>query len=213
MATLEGLVDQIKQCEQKGDLMGIVRLRAEIARDFPGTSQAAEALFRMGLYFLFVENQVPAAMQTFEESIKTKDPVWSKAARVSLASLYLREQKPQKALLELRKVTGEKEAPSIHTVSAFSIMESVLEEMGDAGAARKAKQDKVRHLATLADMARQEGDDGVLAFYLVSLGQEQVSLGQFDSAKTLLGEIVSMGAGRAGQNTLNQAQSLLKTLP
>jgi len=210
--SVQALVEQIKQCEQKGDLMGIVRLRAQIARDFPATPEAAEALFRMGLYFLFVENQIPSAMQTFEEAIKTKDPQWSKAARVSLASLYLREGKPQKALLELRKAIGEKEPSTIHVISALSIMESILEEQGDLNAAKQTKRDKVRHLAILADEARKAGDDGVLAFYMVSLGQEQVQLGEIFSAKTLLEEVIAMGAPRAGQSALNQAQTLLKSL-
>src|SRR6476619_4956516 len=117
MSTVNDLVEKVRQCEAKGDLGGIVKLRAQIALDFPGTPEAAEALFRLGIYLLFIENQPDAAKQTFEDAIKTKDPNWSKAARVSLASLYLREQKTQKALLELRKAIGDKDTPSIHTVS------------------------------------------------------------------------------------------------
>lgn len=206
------LTARIRECEAKNDFMGIVRLRAQIARDFPNTPEAAEALFRLGLYFLFAQNDVPSAMQTLEDAIKTKDPHWSKAARVSLASLYLREQKPQKALLELRKAVNEKEPPSIHTVSALSIMEAVLEEQGNHAAAEKAKQDKLQHLAALADDARTKGEHGALAFYLVSLGQELLRIRQADAAKKTFDEVIALGPEKAGQQTFTQAQTLLKTI-
>ncbi len=136
----------------------------------------------------------------------------SKAARVSLASLYLREGKPQKALLELRKAVGDKEPSTIHTVSALSIMEAIHEEGEEPALARKAKQDKVGHLANLADDARKAGDDAGLGYYLLCLGQEQALLGEFIMAKTFLNEVVSMGPGRAGQGAVTQAQTLLKTI-
>ncbi|MCC6808667.1 MAG: hypothetical protein IT381_14680 [Deltaproteobacteria bacterium] len=212
MATLDELLDNMKQCEAKGDLGGIVKLRARIARDFPNTPEAAEALFRLGVYLLFIENQPDAAKQTFEDAIKIKDPNWSKAARVSLASLYLREQKTQKALLELRKALGEKDPPSIHTVSALSIMEAIHEEAGSSADVRNTKEEKVRHLNVLVQQSREAKDDGALAFFLFSLAQEQFALGMPAIAKNLLQEIIGMGAQRAGQGLVNQTQGLLKQI-
>jgi Tfp pilus assembly protein PilF len=212
MASVSDLVEQIRQCEAKGDLGGIVKLRARIARDFPGTPQAAEALFRLGVYLLFIENQPEAAKQTFEDAIKTKDPNWSKAARVSLASLYLREQKTQKALLELRKALGEKDPPSIHSVSALSIMEAIHEEAGAAGEARKAKEEKVKHLEQLLAGSKENNDDLATGFFLVSLAQEHTALGAPATAKSLLGQVVQMGSSRVGQGIITQAQGLLKQI-
>ncbi len=212
MTTLPDLLERMKVCEQKGDLGGIVKLRAQIARDFPNTSEAAEALFRLGVYLLFIENQPDAAKQTFEDAIKIKDPNWSKAARVSLASLYVREQKMQKALLELRKAVSDKDPPSIHTVSALSIMEAIHEEAEAHGEARKAKEEKVKHLRTLVEQARTENDDGALAFFAFSLAQELVMLGTPASAKVLLSEVIGMGAVRAGQGMIQSAQGLMKQL-
>jgi tetratricopeptide (TPR) repeat protein len=212
MSTVGDLLDKIRQCEAKGDLGGIVKLRAQIARDFPGTPEAAEALFRLGVYLLFIENQPDAARQTFEDAIKTKDPNWSKAARVSLASLYLREQKTQKALLELRKALGEKDPPSIHTVSALSIMEAIHEEEDNAAEARKAKEEKVRHIERLLDDGRTAKDDGAVGFFLASLAQEHMALGQPQTAKTLLTELINLGASRVGQAMIAQAHGLMKQL-
>jgi tetratricopeptide (TPR) repeat protein len=177
MATLDDMREEMQALQTKGDLRGIVKLRATIARDFPNTADAAEALFRLGLYFLFVENQTQAAMQTFEDAIKIKDSHWSKAARVSLASLYLREKKPQKAMLELRKAIGEKEPASVHTLSALSIMELVHEEAGESAKVREVKETKVTHLRTLVEQARSGGDQPALAFYQRTLTMELSALG------------------------------------
>jgi tetratricopeptide (TPR) repeat protein len=212
MTTLADLLDRMMVCEQSGDLGGIVKLRAQIARDFPSTPEAAEALFRLGVYLLFIENQPDAAKQTFEDAIKIKDPNWSKAARVSLASLYVREQKTQKALLELRKAVSDKDPPSIHTVSALSIMEAIHEEAGANAEARKAKEEKVKHLTTLLEQAREANDDSALAFFAFSLAQELVALGTPASAKVLLSEVIGMGAPRAGQGLVQSAQGLMKLL-
>ncbi len=210
--TLEEANEQMRRLEAKGDLRGIVTLRAQIARDFPGTPEAAESLFRLGLYFLFVENQPQAAMQTLEDAVKAKDPQWSKAARVSLASLYLREQKPQKALLELRKALGDKDPPSIHTVSALSIMEAIHDDSGDTAKVRETKEEKVKHLKVLVDQSRGEADDGALAFFLLSLATEQSALGALAEAKAAANEVVQLGPQRAGQQNIHQAQALLKAL-
>lgn len=210
--SLDALLAEMQALESKGDLRGIVKLRARIAAEHPDTPEAAEALFRLGLYFLFVESQPQAAMQTFEQAIKIKDPNWSKAARVSLASLYLREQKPQKALLELRKALGEKEPPSIHTVSALSIMEAVHEQSGDAAEARKTKTEKVRHLEVLLQQAVAAADDAAVGYFTVSLAHESLGLGRPAEAKQLAQQVVAMTAARAGQSAVHQAQALLKVL-
>jgi hypothetical protein len=161
---------------------------------------------------LFVENQPQAAMQTLEDAVKAKDPNWSKAARVSLASLYLKDGKPQKALLELRKALGEKDPPSIHTVSALSIMEAIHDEAGDDAKVRETKEDKVKHLDTLVTQARTEKEDNALAFFLLTLAHEQQALGMNEAAQRSATEVVQLGAGRAGQHNLHQAQALLKSL-
>jgi len=210
MADLAELHSRIKQLEAKGDFAGITRLRAEIARDFPGTPDAAEALFRLGLFFLFAQGEIPAAMQTFEEAIKCKDPQWSKAARVSLASLYLREDKPQKALLELRKAVGTNEPPSVHTISALSIIELIHDKAGDTHMAREAKQDKVKHLEAVIADARKAKDDPTLAYFLVSLAAERALLGEGRTASTLYKEVVDMGAARAGEAMAKEAAAALK---
>jgi tetratricopeptide (TPR) repeat protein len=210
--TLEDALAQMQQLESKGDLKGIIKLRAKIAQAFPNTPEAAESLFRLGLYFLFVENQPQAAMQTLEDAVKTKDPNWSKAARVSLASLHLREGKPQKALLELRKALGEKEPPSIHTVSALSIMEAIHEEAEDHGKVRETKEEKVRHLQSLIASSRATEDDGALAFFLLSLAQERLALNDIPGAKGAANEVVTLG-NKGGASNLALAQAFLKTIP
>lgn len=212
MADLEALKNQIREHEARNDLRGITKLRAQIARDFPGTSDAAESLFRMGLYFLFVESNVPAAMQTFEEAIKTKDKQWSLAARVSLASLYLREEKPQKALLELRKAIGNDETPSVHTLSALSIMELVLEREEKHGEVKEVKEKKLEHYAQLSEVARRDRDDFSLAFFLLGWGEELVSLHRPGDAKPLADEALAMGPERSGKALHTRAQALRKTL-
>ncbi len=210
MATLQDLQTQIKASESRGDLRGIVKLRAQMAHDFPGTTEAAEALFRLGLYFLFVEANVESAMQTLEESAKIKDGNWSKAARVSLASLYLREGKPQKALLELRKTLGDKDPPSIHTVSALSIVEMIHEQAEETQLARGAKEDKAKQLEALAKLARDAHDDGTLAFWLISLAAEKRALGENATSRKLYEEVQAMGATRAGDANFKEAHAALK---
>jgi tetratricopeptide (TPR) repeat protein len=203
MADLAELQKQIAECETRGDFNGITALRAQIARDFPGTPAAAEALFRLGLYFLFALGQVPEAMQTLEEAIKIKDGQWSKAARVSLASLYLREDKPQKALLELRKTLGANEPPSVHTVSALSIIELIHERAGDTLLLAEAKREKVKHLEALIAESRKQKDDPSLAYFLVSLGAEGTAAEPYE-------EVLAMGAARAGEALIKEATAALR---
>lgn len=210
MPELAELHQQIRASEAKGDLAAITKLRAQIARDFPGTPDAAEALFRLGLFFLFAQGDIAAAMQTFEEAIKCKDPQWSKAARVSLASLYLREDKPQKALLELRRALGTNEPASVHTISALSIIELIHDKAGDASLAREAKHEKVKHLQTVIAEAREAKDDATLAYFLVSLGAELLLLNEGKAAMVLYKEVVEMGAPRAGEAMSKEAAAALK---
>ena len=207
---LAELHQQIRASEAKGDLTTITQLRAQIARDFPGTPDAAEALFRLGLYFLFAQGQIPEAMQTFEEAIKCKDPQWSKAARVSLASLYLREDKPQKALLELRRALGTNELASVHTISALSIIELIHEKAGDTTLLREAKAEKVKHLQSVIADARKEKDDPTLAYFLVSLAAEHNLLNDRSAATAIYQEVIAMGPARAGEAMSKEAASALK---
>lgn len=212
MPDIEALRQKIREHEARNDIRGVTKIRAQIARDFPNTPDAAEALFRMGLYFLFVEASIPSAMQTFEAAVQCKDKHWSLAARVSLASLYLREDKPQKAMLELRKALSDKQPPSVHTLSALSIMELVLEREQKHQEAKTTKEQKLEHYSVLSDEARSEGDDVSLGFFLLGWAEELASLGRNRDAIPLCDEAVALGPERAGKSLHARAVSLRKSL-
>jgi|GEM_PF-4052683 len=208
--SLNELQEAIKTCEQNKEYQKMLTLRAQIARDYPGTQEAAEALYRIGLYFLFIEQRFDAAKQTFEQVLTIADNVWVHAARVSFATLLLREDKPQKALLELRKVT--QSAPSVHTISAFSVMELIYEQHKQAGEIQGIKEQKIKHYQIMIQDLKQHQpvqDPALLAYYLVHCGFEQQALLLYQDAHACFKEVLALGESKVPADLYKQAQKAL----
>lgn len=210
MTTLSELLEAVKACDNNKEYQKMLTLRAQIAKDYPGTQEAAEALYRIGLYFLFVEQHFDAAKQTFEQVLTMSDNVWVHAARVSFATLLLREEKPQKALLELRKVT--QSSPSIHTISAFSVMELIYEQQQQAGEIQGIKEQKIKHYQTLIQNIKNQQpiqDPALLAYYLVHCGFEQQALLLYQEANACFKEVLALGESQVPTDLYKQAQKAL----
>lgn len=214
MATLNELKQQIRDFEAVGDYKNIIHVRAQIARDFPGTTEAAEALYRLGIYFLFLEENFEAAAETFEDAIKTNDVYWSKAARVSLASLYLKDKKPQKSLLELRKVAFDGEKPSIHSISALSLMEMIFSNENNEEERFNIKLEKIKHLKSAIESQKLNHPDDLntIAYYNLMVGFEVTATQGANAGQMYFKEVLKIAeeSEKVSAEIIKQATDMLQ---
>jgi tetratricopeptide (TPR) repeat protein len=184
-------------------------VREQIVTEHPQSEAACEALYKIGLDLLFHEHRLSDAMENFADAAKRKVPFWSDAARTSLGLCLFHQQRPQKALLELRKVAYQ-DQPSAHTVTALSFIEIVYQAAGNVDETKRARQDRIAQLERLAaanprdpgGSSSPSGTDspsvGERGYFLYLLGLACRDLGDDARATTVLNEAKALGPGVLG---------------
>lgn len=164
MAQLDALLSDLANFDAHQDLEGLRRVREDIISQHPDSGAAVEALYKVGLDLLFRERNLELAVQKFEEAAKKKAPFWSDAARTSLGLCYFHQKRAQKALLELRKV-GYPEAPTPHSVTALSFIETIYDSEGNKDEVKRVRKDRITQLDALVN-ATQSTERGYFLYLL-----------------------------------------------
>lgn len=177
--------DALIQAMRAGDEAEVRRLREAIIRDRPESPLAAECHFRLGLEALFSRRDLDAAAEHFRAAGRLKHAPWSESARLSLASILMRQGRTQQAIFELRKVVA-RTPESLLTAQAYGMMTLFLSQSGQTEAAdraQKAHHALLRRLQTdLASAADRASATYLLGEELLLLGQRAEALAAFESA-------------------------------
>jgi len=213
MATLEELLDQIKDLDQRRDHDGLRQVRQEILTSFPETDEAVEAQYKLGLDLLFRQRELDKALEFFTEAAKRKHPYWSAAARTSLGLCLYHQRRLQKALFELRRVAYP-EQPTVHSVTALSFMENIFSSEGEHDEAAKIRKDRIEQLELLIDENRaNKGDVQERGLHLYQLGIALLDSGETDDAYEILEEARIMGPQVLGADVYRSVIDVLGQKP
>ena len=197
MANLEDLLNDLANLEAQHDLDGLRGVREKIVSDHPQSDEAVEALYKIGLDFLFRERKLELAIESFREAARHKHPFWSSAARTSLGLCYYHRKQLQLALFELRKVAyGEK--PSSHSITALTFIENVLREENKLEEVDRIQNDRIAQLELLVEESREGENQSEFGFYLYQLGICLIDTGDGSNAKKVLEEAKSLGPDSLG---------------
>lgn len=181
MAKLSDLLRDLDRALAADDQDTAASVRRTIAEGHPGTPEAAEAHFKLGLFQLFKRQDLDAAATHLREAAKAKHAVWSPQARISLGLILHRQGKFQQAVFELRRVSG-MTPPSLITAQAAGLV--VLSLRSD-GKAQEAERARGQQLDMLDKLTRSlAGEEQAMARFM--LGMEHKHDGRRDKAKPLL---------------------------
>ena len=197
MANLEDLLNDLANLEAQHDLDGLRGVREKIVSEHPASDEAVEALYKIGLDFLFRERKLELAIESFREATRRKHPFWSSAARTSLGLCYYHRQQLQLALFELRKVAYA-DSHSAHSLTALTFIENILREENKMEEVERVQKDRSAQLGILIEEARESGNNAELGFYLYQLGVCLIDAGELGDAKTRLEEAKALGPDALG---------------
>ncbi len=205
MAQLKDLMRDLGRALQADDHSTAASVRETISAGHPGTPQAAEAGFKLGLYRLFKERNLDQAALSFRAAAKAKHPVWSPQARMALGQILGRQGKVQQAVFELRRVAG-MTPPTVITAQAAGLVVLVLREAGNGAEADRARGPQLDILGRLCK--NSQGQDLALAQHMLAL--EHKYDGRRDLAKPLLQQALTSGDLPPAQ--VAQVEQVLKEL-
>jgi tetratricopeptide (TPR) repeat protein len=211
MPNLESLLNDLANLDAQHDLEGMRRLRQQIVQDFPDSDAAVEALYKLGLDFLFRQRDLLAAVESFEAAAKRKHPFWSAAARTSLGLCLYHQKRTQKALFELRRVAYP-ETPTPHSVTALSFIETIMLKEGSADEAKRARKDRIGQLEKL--IAANEASSGPASergYNLYQLGLALKDGGEDRAAKGVLEKAKALGPQVLGADLYRSVVDALST--
>jgi len=197
MTNLEDLLNDLANLEAQHDLDGLRGVREKIVSDHPASDEAVEALYKIGLDFLFRERKLELAIESFREATRRKHPFWSAAARTSLGLCYYHRKQLQLALFELRKVAYADEYSS-HSLTALTFIENILREENKMEEVERIQKDRSEQLEVLIAGARERENQSELGFYLYQLGVCLLDTGNTREAKTSLEEAKALGPDSLG---------------
>jgi len=193
MANLENLLNDLANLDAAHDLDGMRRVREQIVEEHPDSDAAVEALYKLGLDFLFRQRSLPSAVQSFETAAKRKHPFWSAAARTSLGLCYYHQKRLQKALFELRRVAYAKE-PTPHSVTALAFLENIFSEEGQPEEVGKVRKERIGQLERLvAENREAKGPLGERGHHLYQLGLAYRDSGDDEKGIAALEEAKGLG--------------------
>ncbi len=193
MADLESLLNDLANLDAQNDFDAVRTIREQIIAEHDGTDEAVEAMYKLGLDFLFRQRDMLAAMESFAAAAKKKHPYWSAAARTSLGLCLYRQDRKQKALFELRRVAYP-EKPSIHSVTALMFLENIFIEEGNSSETKRIRKDRIGQLSKLVDASRADsGDAPQRGYHLYQLGLAYRDGGDEKNAKEALEDAKQLG--------------------
>ena len=213
MADAESLLQAIRQAEANEDYESLDSLREEYIACAPGSPEATDARYRLGLSYLFRQKNMERAKTVLKDAASDKNHPIAPAARVSYALLLNAQQKRQQAMFELRKLLGAGQPPSVHTASALDFLSLLLRESGAQSAdIQKVEEQRRSHLEVLAE---QETDPMEKAHWWLRLGTAYADgeePWEWQKARSYYQDIVKLGA-KAGNSAVQAARDAMKTLP
>ena len=210
MPDLPALVEELAHHEPSMDHAAMRRVREAIVAEYPGTPEAAEARYKVGLDALFRERDIAGACGHLEEAAKSGHPYWGAAARTSLGLCYYHQKRLQKALFELRKVASVKE-PGANSVVAAMWMERLLLQDGQAAEAQKARAQRIEQLRTLlAPATHPPLELAERGAYLYQLGCALIDHGEKLEGRRVLEEARALGPQVLGPDVARGVAEALK---
>lgn len=208
MATMDELLANINTLAGQGDAEGVRAARKEFLKDYAATTEAAEIFYKSGLDVLFTNHDLATAMDAFKAAVALKAPIWSAAARVSLAICIYRQGDVQKALFELRKVAYPEDADS-NSITALAYIEFICEEQNNQDDLLRARKDRITQLKALAKEADPDFEPELKAFYLKELGWEYIRNKETDLAAKRLNEALELGEENIGSQLFAEINDLM----
>lgn len=188
MASLDALRGDLDRALELKDYDAAASVRRAIAQLFPDSSAGAEAEYKLGLDALFRQQKLDAAADHFRAATKAKVPAWGLPARLSLGLVLLRQDKPQQALFELRRVASA-EPPTVLSAQAAGLVVIALTEQSKPTDADRARQQHRRILDRLTKHAT--GVDQALAWFM--LGMEKKFDGDRPGAREAFDSALAQG--------------------
>lgn len=193
MADLESLLNDLANLDAQNDFDAIRKVREAIIDEHPESAEAVEAMYKLGLDFLFRQRDLQSAMESFGAAAKKKHPYWSAAARISLGLCLYRQKRTQKALFELRRVAYP-ENPNSHSVTALTFLENIYIDEGNIEEAGKVRKDRIAQLEKLVQAHKSGGTEGgQRGYFLYQLGLAYRDHGDDKNARAALEEAKGLG--------------------
>lgn len=209
MPDMDTLLEQIATCEAQSDHDGARAAREALVAEHPDSEAVAEAAYKLGLDDLFRRRDLDAAVQRFKAAVDTKHPYWSKVARVSQGLGLLQQGRRQKAMFELSKV-GHSTPPSMHSVTALTLAEQILRDIGNTEEAQRTRDQRIKQLRTLCAETTTEVAD--LAVFKAQLGLALVDSRGAGEALGWLEQAERAGADALGESLWAQVGRALAIL-
>lgn len=212
MDLLNTLLQNVSAAEAAQDFDAMREARNRIVEGYPGSVEAAEALYKVGLDSLFRQRDIVQSIAVMEQAAKCAHPFWAAAARTSLALCYVHQRRIQKALFELRKVAYVRE-PSAHSITALSFMETVLMDEQKPQEAAKIRKDRVLQLEEMLH-AHRTGTLRIAerAHYLHQLALALADNKERARAKAAIEEALALGAEAVGAELTQTLKKALQEL-
>ncbi len=208
MPALEELLQEIATHEENRDLEALRAARNNLLQEYPDCDEAAEILYKTGLDLLFFSRDQEGAIEAFKAAVAKKAPIWSGAARISLAICISRRGESSKALFELRKVAFP-EAPDANSVTALAFMEYIFEESNNEDELNRVRKERISQLKSLAKEADPDFEAPVKAFYLKELALEYVRAKDLDLARKRFNEALELGEEAIGSELFAEINDLM----
>lgn len=197
MLSLQDCLRELQTHEQASDWPNLRQARLTLVELHNDSEMASEALYRLGLDDLFRLRDFDGAMAHFEKASTRRHPVWSNAARTSLALCYLHMKRTQKAVFELRKVAFVKQ-PSMHSVTALALLESLFAKEANADELGRTRKERSQQLQAL--IAREQPGTA-RGQYMCQLGLLQMDSGNKPQGRQTLEQALKMGVDVLGAQT------------
>lgn len=213
MSDPQALLEAIRVAADKEDSDALDELRKEYIELMPGSPEATEARYRLGLSLLFRHKDTNQAREFLKAAAADKGHPIALEARVSYALILHAQKKRQQAIFELRKMLSPNTVPSMHTASALDFLSLLLRESG-------AKEEDIVKVETqrrehLESLANAESDPMEKAHWWLRLGTAYADgeePWEWQQARSFFQQIVRMGSP-AGDSAIKAARDAMKALP
>lgn len=208
MVDLDSVLHQLARAEEHGDLDELRRIRTVLVDDYGDQEASIEACYKLGLDLLFRQRDIEAAITRFDAAARRKHPFWSAAARTSLGLCYFHQGRLQRALFELRKVAYST-PPSSNSLTALSLVESIVAEQGSEDDVRAIRRDRIKQLRALVEARGDPEDAGEKGFYLYVLGLALRDHGEPAEARLVFQDVRRLGADVVGASVFSDVTAAL----
>ena len=213
MANLDDIRDRLQAAELEQDLDAVDAQRTAFLELAPDGAERDDVQFRHALSLLLRHGDVDGALSGFKEIAGRKGGEISHEARISYALCLAAKKKRQQAIFELRRVVGQGQQISAHSVQALDFLSIFLREaQADAGEIEKVFRLRVEHCRGMVEQAQTPDERG---HYLLRLGaawSDQGGPKAFGEAREVFQQVIKLGQ-KLPAEMLSAAKEQLRTLP